>query len=78
MKLNIIHEYVHTDENHRIHIEVPKDMGDEFEVILMPVRPKKATVNSLSDEDRFKLAAYAAVIDDDAEEDTLWERYTHA
>jgi hypothetical protein len=78
MKLNIIREIVHTDENHRIHIEVPRDMGDEFVVLLMPVRPHRETADNLSEEDRFNLAAYSAVIDEDAEEDALWARYTHA
>jgi hypothetical protein len=32
----------------------------------------------IGDEDRFNLAAYAVVIDEDPEEDALWERYTHA
>jgi|GEM_PF-6477405 len=30
------------------------------------------------DEECFKLAAYAAVIEDDPEEDALWERYVQA
>ena len=32
----------------------------------------------IGDEDRFNLAAYAVVIDEEPEEDALWERYTHA
>lgn len=77
MKQKIIREIVHVDENHQLHIDVPLDMGDEFEVILMPFR-SQVGVDSLNDEDRFKLAAYAAVVEEDAEEDALWERYTHA
>ena len=77
MKQKIIREIVHVDENHQLHIDVPLDMGDKFEVILMPFR-SQVGVDSLNDEDRFKLAAYAAVVDEDAEEDALWERYTHA
>lgn len=45
-------------------------MGDEFEVILMPLRPK-SEFESLSDDERFNLAAYSAVVDDDPEEDKL-------
>lgn len=75
MKLKIIREFVHVDENRQLHIDVPPDMGDEFEVILMPV-PRGGPEN-LSDEDRFNLSAYAAVVDEDAEEDSLWEKYTH-
>lgn len=76
MKQKVIREIVHVDENHQLHIDVPFDMGDEFEIILMPLRPKAET-DVLSDEDRFNLAAYSAVIDEDPEEDALWERYTH-
>ena len=32
----------------------------------------------IGDEDRFNLAAYAAVINEDPEDDALWEQYTHA
>lgn len=32
----------------------------------------------IDDEERFKLAAYAAVIEDDPEEDVLWGRYVQA
>lgn len=76
MKQQIIREIVHADDNHQIHISVPPDMGDEFEAILVPLR-SSSTVQDLSDEDRFKLAAYAAVIEEDAEEDAIWGRYTH-
>lgn len=77
MKQKVIHEIVRVDENHQLHIHPPMDMGGELEIILMPLRPK-AEAESLGDEDRFNLAAYAAVIDEDPEEDPLWERHTHA
>ena len=32
----------------------------------------------LDDDERFKLAAYAAIIEDDPEEDAIWERYVQA
>jgi len=32
----------------------------------------------LDDEDRFNLAAYAAIVEDDPEEDAIWERYVQA
>lgn len=74
MKQEILREILHVDENRRLHIDVPEGMGSEFEVIVVPIRPR-ATAEPLSDEDRFMLAAYAAVTEDDAEEDALWERY---
>jgi len=77
MQLKIIREVMHVDESRQIHIDVPVEMGDTFEVILMPVHSRGESVN-LGDEDRFNLSAYAAVVEEDAEEDKLWERYTRA
>ena len=77
MKLKIIREFAQVDENRQIRIDVPPDMGNEFEVILMPVRSGESAGN-LSEEDLFNLSAYAAVVDEDLEEDSLWERYIHA
>jgi hypothetical protein len=76
MKQNIIREILRVDKNHQLHLNVPPEMGEEVEVILMPLASNDKA-QDLNDEDRFKLAAYAAVVDEDAEEDTLWERYTH-
>ena len=77
MKLKIIRELVQVDENRQICIDVPPDMGDEFDVILMPVRSGEIA-GRLDEEDLFKLSAYAAVVDEDPEEDSLWERYIRA
>ena len=77
MKQNIIREILRVDKNHQLHLNVPPEMGEEVEVILMPLASKDKIL-SLSEEERFKLAAYAAVIEEDTEEDTLWEPYTHA
>lgn len=77
MKQNIIREILHVDKNHQLHLNVPPEMGEEVEVILMPLASKDKA-QGLSDEDRFKLAAYSAVIEEDTEEDALWERYPHA
>jgi len=76
MKQKVIREIVRVDENHQLHIDVPADMGDEFEIILMPLQPKPES-ECLSEEDRFNLAAYSAVVDEDPEEDALWWRYKH-
>jgi hypothetical protein len=73
MKQAILRETLCVDANHQLHINVPADMGYEFEVIVLPVRSKVA--NELSDDDQFMLSAYAAVIESDAEEDAIWEKY---
>lgn len=77
MKQAVLRETLHVDANHQIHINVPADMGDEFEVIVLPVCPQTG-VNELGDEARFMLAAYSAVTPNDPEEDAIWEKYIHA
>jgi len=48
-------------------------MGTEFEVILMPLHSK--TVDKLNDDEQFLLAAYSSIIENDHEEDAVWEKY---
>ena len=73
MKQAVIREILCVDANHQLHINVPADMGEEFEVIVLPVRSK--TAQELSDDDQFMLAAYSAVIEDNSEEDVVWRKY---
>ena len=76
MELKMIREIVHVDENHQVHINVPKEMGDEFEIILIPLHSQSGD-KELTEEDRFKLTVYATLVDEDEEEDAIWERYSH-
>jgi hypothetical protein len=48
-------------------------MGNEFEVIVLPIYTK--TVEGLNDDDQFMLAAYSVAIENDSEEDAVWEKY---
>lgn len=73
MKQAVLRETLSVDANHQLHINVPADMGDKFEVIVLPVRVN--TVEKLNDDEQFMLAAYSAVIDSNQEEDTVWEKY---
>jgi hypothetical protein len=36
MRQAVIRETLRVDANHQLHISVPADMGDEFEVIVFP------------------------------------------
>jgi len=76
MEQKIMREIAPTKESHQLHDDVLTDMGDDSERILLPL-PPKTEAEGLSHEDRFNLAAYAAVINRDPEEDELWERTTH-
>jgi hypothetical protein len=74
MRQAILRENLCVDANHQLHINVPADMGDEFEVIVLPLRAK-AVEGTLSDDEQFMLAAYSAVIENDADENAVWEKY---
>lgn len=76
MKQAILRERLCVDDNHQLHINVPADMGDEFEVIVLPVRTKAE--NELSDDDQFMLAAYSAVIENNSDEDAIWGKYVRS
>ncbi|OGS95255.1 MAG: hypothetical protein A3H31_11835 [Gallionellales bacterium RIFCSPLOWO2_02_FULL_57_47] len=76
MKQAVLRETLCVDANHQLHINVPADMGDEFEVIVLPVRAK--VVEGLNDDDQFMLAAYSAVIESNSEEDAVWEKYVRS
>lgn len=73
MKKAVLREILCVDANHQLHINVPADMGAEFEVIVLPVRSKAA--KELSDDEQFMLAAYLSVIESNSEEDAIWEKY---
>ena len=76
MKQAILRETLFVDANHQLHINVPAEMGDEFEVIVLPVRSKAA--KELSNDDQFMLAAYLAVIESNSEEDAVWGKYVRS
>ena len=67
----ILRETLHVDVNHQLHISVT-----EFEVIVIPVHSK--AVDKLNDDEQFMLAAYSSVIEDDPEEDAVWEKYVRS
>ena len=76
MRQAVLRETLHVDANHQLHINVPADMGNEFEVIVLPLGAK--TANGLNDDDQFMLAAYSEVIESDPKEDAVWEKYVRS
>jgi hypothetical protein len=76
MRQTVLRETLRVDANHQLHIDVPAEMGNEFEVIVLPIQSK--ALDELNDDDQFMLAAYSAVIENDPEEDAVWEKHiTH-
>ncbi|MBI3358170.1 MAG: hypothetical protein HY037_01055 [Nitrospirae bacterium] len=76
MKQTVLHEILRVDANHQIHLNLPAEAGDEFEVIVMPGRSQDER-NMLSDEEQLMLAGFWAVTPDDPEEDAIWGKYLH-
>lgn len=76
MKQAVLRETLCVDANHQLHINVPAEMGDEFEVIVLPIRAN--AVEGLSEDSKFMLSAYSAVIDSNSEEDAVWEKYVRS
>ncbi len=76
MKQAVLRETMCVDANHQLHINVPAEMGDEFEVIVLPVCSD--TVKGPSDDDQFMLAAYSAVMESNSDEDAVWEKYVRS
>ena len=73
MKQAVIRETLCVDANRQLHIDIPADMGNKFEVIVLPICTNAAS--ELSEEDQFMLAAYSAVIENSSEEDAGWGKY---
>lgn len=73
MRQAVLREVVCVDVNRQLHIDIPADMGDEFEIIVLPIQTQD--VKSLSENERFALSAYSAVVESDAQEDVIWEQY---
>ena len=65
------------DENHKLHFNVPIEMGDEIEVIVRPVHQPEQE-KSISDDEQLLLAAFSAVTPEDASEDAIWGKYINA
>ncbi len=70
--MEAIRQVVHRDKLNRI-IPIPESFGPNVEVIILPT--SRDHEESLSENERFLAAAYHAVIEDDAEEDRIWEKY---
>jgi hypothetical protein len=73
MRQAVLRETLCVDANRQIHIDIPADMGDHFEVIVLPVGTNSAI--RLSEDEQLLLANYSAVIEGNPEEDALWEKY---
>lgn len=65
--MQVIRKILHP-ENGKVMIDVPECLGEEVEVIILPVREE------LSDRE-FDLLTLNYAFDDDEAEDKIWKRY---
>jgi len=59
--------------------EVPKEFGDEFEMILVPVNNIEKNSDykrdDVSENEQFLGAVYSSTIEENEEEDKIWSKY---
>lgn len=72
MKQPALRQILRTDQSHYLHINIPVEFGEQVEVIILPFNQ---TTQTPTEEESFNLAACAAVLEDDEQEDAIWEKY---
>jgi len=79
---NAIRKIVNLNHDRTLSIEVPLDMGNIVELIVIScddeLTETRVTHEDLSENEAFLVASYSAVIEEDSEEDKVWESYLHA
>lgn len=73
--MQIAEQTVTVGEGGRVAFCVAKPVGARVRVIVLDTTEAVPGVDALTEDERFQLAALAAVTEDDAEEDAIWERY---
>jgi hypothetical protein len=73
MRQAVLREVVRVDVNRQLHIDIPVEMGDEFEIIVLPIQTQVET--SLRQDEKFALSVYSEAVETDAKEDAIWEQY---
>jgi hypothetical protein len=76
MKQAILRKVLHVDADRNLQIKIPIEMGDEFEVIVLPIQPDFA--DRFSEFEQFNIGAYSASTEESDEEDAVWEKYVKA
>ena len=71
----IAEQTVTVGEGGQVALRVSRPFGSRVRVIVLD---EASIAQALTEEERFQLAALAAVTEDDPEEDAIWERYLRA
>lgn len=75
--MQIVEQTVMVGEGGQVALCVSKPVGARVRVIVLDETNTAPDVQALTEDERFQLAALAAVTEDDTEEDAVWERYLH-
>ena len=73
--MNTIQQIVTVSEGGRLALRIPRPAGTRVRVIVLDTVETPAEIQALTEEELFQLGVYAAVTEDDPEEDAIWERY---
>ncbi len=73
--MQLIEQTVTVGEDGRVELCVFKPSGTRVRVIVLDEMSTGLSAQTLTEDERFQLAALAAVTENDAEEDAIWERY---
>ncbi len=75
MKQAVLRKVLHVDADRNLQINIPIEMGDEFEVIVLPIQPDSA--DRFSQLEQFNTGTHSASTEDSDEEDAIWEKYVN-
>jgi hypothetical protein len=73
--MQIVEQTVTVGEGGRVAVCVAKPVGARVRVVVLDEANTAPDAQALTEEEQFQMAALAAVTEDDAEEDAIWERY---
>ncbi len=76
MKQAVLRKVLHVDADRDLQINIPIEMGNEFEVIVLPIQPDFA--NRFSELEQFNIGVHSVSTKDSDEENAIWEKYVKA
>lgn len=77
MNQGILRKVLHVDADRNLQIKIPIEMGDEFEVIVLPIQPSSSSADRFSELEQLNIGAHSASFEDSEEEDAIWEKYVN-
>lgn len=73
--MNAMQQIVTVSKDGQVALRVPRPAGTRVQVIVLDTLETPMEIESLTEDEQFQLGVYAAVTEDDPEEDAIWERY---